>query len=528
MSHTKTRPSANNRRQFLRYTWRGVQTSLSLALLPAKDLFAAPKLGANPFTLGVASGDPTPEGIVLWTRLAPDQANPESLGNAAIPVGWRVAADGRMQQIIASGNAMAPAELAHSVHVEVHGLLPHRDYFYQFNMGGEESALGHFRTAPAADELLSELRFAFATCQDWPSGFYTAYRDMLQNDLDVVFHLGDYTYEYAIFSANRGITVPGVFHKACEDLRTYRLRHTLYKTDPDLQAAHQKFPFVVIWDDHEVANDYSGLAPEFGLPSAEFTTRRAAAYQAYYEHMPIRLSVALNPQAGLRIYRRLRYGRLAEFTMLDDRQYRTDNPCGDGESLRCEAARTGDYTMLGVEQEQWVREGFAHSSSQWNIVAQQLLIAQLEHTTIQPDWFWNDAWDGYPLARQRLLDDVVNTQVTNPVFLTGDWHSTFVNDLKANFEDATSTTIATEFVTPAITSGGDGTPYGPYYAPMIPDNPHIKYYEGDRRGYFKATVTPQRMTVDLRFVTSVERPDGIGYAERSWVVEDGVPGAVPA
>ena len=184
------------------------------------------------------------------------------------------------------------------MHVEVQGLLPRRDYFYQFNMGGEESAIGHFRTAPAANELLSELRFAFVTCQDWPSGFYTAYRDMLQNDLDVVFHLGDYTYEYAIYSTNRGVSVPGVFHKACEDLRTYRLRHALYKTDPDLQAAHQKFPFVVIWDDHEVANDYSGLAPEFALPSPEFTAKRAAAYQAYYEHMPIRLSVALNPLAG--------------------------------------------------------------------------------------------------------------------------------------------------------------------------------------------------------------------------------------
>jgi alkaline phosphatase D len=274
-------------------------------------------------------------------------------------------------------------------------------------------------------------------------------------------------------------------------------------------------------------NDYSGLAPEYGFPSPEFTAKRAAAYQAYYEHMPIRLSVALNPGADLRIYRRLRYGPLAEFTMLDDRQYRSDNPCGDGESLRCDAARTGNYTMLGLEQEQWLREGFARSSSQWNIVAQQLLIAQLEHTTIQPGWFWNDAWDGYPLARQRLLADVVNTQLRNPVFLTGDWHSTFVNDLKTNFDDSASPTIATEFVTPAITSGGDGTPYGPYYAPMIPDNPHIKYYEGDRRGYFKATVTPERMTFDLRFVTSVESPDGIGYPGGAWVVEDGVPGAVP-
>lgn len=184
--------------------------------------------------------------------------------------------------------------------------------------------------------------------------------------------------------------------------------------------------------------------------------------------------------------------------------------------------------MLGLEQERWLSQGFGASTARWNIVAQQLLIAQLEHRTIQPDWFWNDAWDGYPLARKRLLTDVFSTGLHNPVFLTGDWHSTFVNDLKLDFADESAPAIATEFVTPAITSGGDGTPYGPYCAPMIPFNPHIKYYEGDKRGYFKASVTPERMHLDLRFVTSVEDPNGIGYTQASWVVQDGQPGAQPA
>jgi alkaline phosphatase D len=524
----KTQPSSADRRRFLQHIWRTVQGSLALSLFRGEDLAAAPKIGSNPFTLGVASGDPTPDGIVLWTRLAPDPANAASLGKTAIPVGWRVATDPRMRQVVANGIASAPFELAHSVHVELNGLQSRRDYFYQFDVRQEESAIGHFRTAPAPTELAAELRFAFITCQDWPSGYYIAYRDMLQNDLDVVFHLGDYTYEYGIHSTRRGVTVPGVFHRPCEDLTTYRLRHTLYKLDADLQAAHQKFPFVVIWDDHEVANDYSGLAPEYDLPSPDFAVKRAAAYQAYYEHMPIRLAVAQSPGQELRIYRRLRFGALAEFTMLDDRQYRSDNPCGDGESLRCDAARTGNYTMLGTEQEQWAAAGFAQSSTRWNIIAQQLLIAELEHATIQPDWYWNDAWDGYPLARTRLLTDVLDTRLRNPVFLTGDWHSTFVNDLKLDFKDPRANTIATEFVTPAITTGGDGTPYGPYYAPMIPFNPHIKYYEGDRRGYFKASLTPQRMLLDLRFMTSVENPAGFGYTERSFVVEDGVPGAIPA
>jgi alkaline phosphatase D len=241
--------------------------------------------------------------------------------------------------------------------------------------------------------------------------------------------------------------------------------------------------------------------------------------------MPIRLSAAARPRESFRIYRRLNYGRLLEFSLLDDRQYRTDNPCGDGESLRCEAALTGRYTMLGRTQERWLAHGLKQSSARWNVIAQQLLIAELEHATIRPQWYWNDAWDGYPLARQRLLTDVVESGVRNPVFVTGDWHSTFVNDLKVDFKDPSAATVATEFVTPAITSGGDGTPYGPYYAPMIPFNPHIKYYDGDRRGYFTAAVTRRQMRLNLRFVTSVEDPNGFGYTERSWVVEDGAPGA---
>ena len=527
MTQPKTSPSSIDRRRFLKYTWSGVGASLSLALVPGNDLFAAPQFADNPFALGVASGDPTADGIVLWTRLVSVPADPESLGRRTIPIGWRVALDSGMRRVVARGTAAASAALAHSVHVEVEGLQPGRDYFYQFDSGAEESAVGHFRTAPAPHEMAGELRFAFATCQDWPSGFYTAYQDMLTNDLDLVLHLGDYTYEYPIGSTPRG-PVPQGFEEETLDLRTYRLRHTLYKLDGDLQAAHAKFPFAVIWDDHEVANDYSGLAPEYGSPSPEFTARRAAAYQAYYEHMPIRSAVALKPAPGLKIYRRLDYGRLAEFTMLDDRQYRTDNPCGDGESLRCDAALTGQYTMLGQTQERWVARGFAQSTARWNIVAQQLLLAELEHATIQPNYYWNDAWDGYPQARTRLLQDVIDVKVRNPVFLTGDWHSTFVNDLKVDFKDPSAATIATEFVTPAITTGGDGTPYGPYYAPMIPFNPHIRYYEGDRRGYFRATVTPRQMRLDLRFVSTVESPTATAHTEGSWVVEDGVPGAIPA
>ena len=519
-------PSTLDRRRLLRHAWHGVGAGIALALLPGADLTARTRWRANPFTLGVASGDPEPDGAVLWTRLVPEPGDPSALGRRPERVGWRVAADHDMRHVVRRGVARADADLAHSVHVEVDGLRAGRDHWFQFDTGGEESPIGHFRTAPREHETLHELRFAFVTCQDWPSGHYTAYRDMLGRDLDLdlVLHLGDYTYEYAIDGNNRGIPTPEGFGEETVDLRTYRLRHTLHKLDPDLQAIHAAVPFVVVWDDHEVQNDYSGIYPEFSDTSPEFVARRAAAYQAWYEHMPVRRRSLGRHGDELRIYRRLRYGRLAEFTMLDDRQYRSDNPCGDGESLRCDEALLDDYTMLGPAQERWARRGFRRSDARWNIVGQQLLLAELEHLPYEDERYWNDAWDGYPRARQRLLEDVVSSGARNPVFLTGDWHSTFVNDLKLDFKDPASPTVATELVTPAITTGGDGTPYGPYYGPMIEHNPHIRYFEGDRRGYFAATVTADRLEAELRFVTSVEDPGGTGYTERTFTVEDGSPG----
>ncbi len=555
-----------DRRRFLEFTLLGVGSAITAGLVPATaSASSPPRFARNPFTLGVASGDPTATGIVLWTRLAPEPSDPTVLGQQTYPVGWRVARDDQMRRVVARGRARAMAELGHSVHVEVDGLRPGADYFYQFDIRGEESPIGHFRTAPGRREMIDSVAFAVATCQDWPSGYFTAYRDMVQHDLDLVLHLGDYTYEYRFDSANRPMPADP-FRAETIDLPTYRLRHALYKLDPDLQAAHAKFPFAVIWDDHEVANDYSGLAPEYSTPSPAFTARRAAAYQAWYEHMPVRSAFGYGADRGrsdedyqvddaqadaesidrsekegadagrrsgdggrasgeLRIYRRLNFGRLAEFTMLDTRQYRTDNPYGDGESDHNKFPNVGEHSMLGMQQERWVARGFANSRSQWNIVGQGLLLAELRHPPYDvEDRYWNDAWDGYPAARERLFNEVVQTGLSNPVFFAGDWHSTFVNDLKLKFKDAADPVIASEFVTPAITTGGDGTPYGPYYGPMVPFNPHIKYFEGDRRGYLLVNVTEEAMQVDVRFVTKVEQPDGSVYLGKTFIVEDGLPG----
>ena len=232
MSAPRLTSSAVDRRRFLEYVWWGAGSAMAMALLPGGALKAAPRFASNPFTLGVASGDPTSSGIVLWTRLAPDPADPTSLGRAKIPVGWRVARDDSMRHVVAKGKASATPDLAHSVHAEVSGLRSGADYFFQFDSGGEESAVGHFRTAPRRDDWADQLTFAVATCQDVPSGYYTAYRDMVQNDLDLVLHLGDYTYEYGFDAWNRAEPVVAPFNEECFDLRTYRLRHTLHKLDP--------------------------------------------------------------------------------------------------------------------------------------------------------------------------------------------------------------------------------------------------------------------------------------------------------
>jgi len=517
--------AAMDRRRFVNALWASATAATALALVPGDDLAAAP-LGADPFTLGIASGDPTPDGVVLWTRLAPDPLNGGGMKDASVAVRWRVATDRAMTNVVRSGKAVAIPALAHSVHVEVTGLEPDRVYFYQFDYRQEETKVGRFRTAPAAGARLRSLDFAVLTCQNWTDGYYTVLRDVAAQDLDVVFHLGDYLYEYDPRENVRGVRLGERFAGETNTLARYRDQHALYKTDPDLQAAHRAHAFVVIWDDHEVQNDYSGLFPEYdNMPLDVFLARRSAAYQAYYEHMPLRL-----PPRGennrLRIHRSLQFGDLADFVMLDTRQYRTDNPCGDGESDRCDAAFNYRATMLGYDQERWLSRQLFAKRAKWTFVTQGVLVAQLDHVVGKGTRFWNDAWDGYPGARDRLLRDIQASGARNPVVLTGDWHSTFVNDLKLNFGRERAPALATEFVTPAITSGGDGTPYGPYYGPMIPENPHIKYYEGDRRGYFRMALTPASLTAELRFASKVEVADGTVSAVERFTVLDGAPGAV--
>ena len=528
-----------DRRRLVGGAGLGFGVAISAAGFPTRTVgarqatpLATPSLGGSPFGLGIASGDPLPDSVILWTRLALDPLAEDGLGGmdrAPVEVRWELASDDSFGTVVQSGSAVASPDLAHSVHVDVTGLEPGREYVYRFMVGSEVSPVGRTKTAPATGAPLDRVRFALATCQNWEAGYFGAYRHMLQDDLDLVLFLGDYIYEGAD-AGEEGIADGSAIRRhtggETQSLVDYRLRHALYKTDADLQAAHAAFPFVATWDDHEVVNDYAALHDEAGSPEELFAERRAAAYQAYYEHMPLR-AASMPEGPSMPIYRRLTFGDLAEFSVLDTRQYRSDHPCGAGEQAPCDAALDPNYTMLGPQQEQWLLAGLGRSTAQWNVIAQQVLMAELNHREAPNQYFWTDAWDGYVGARNRLLTHLESRQIANPVVVTGDWHCAFVNDLRLDFGDDDSPTVASEFVVTSISSQGDSTGYGDYYGPMIPYNPHIHYFE-DRRGYQRVEITRELWRTDLQMMDTVLTEDAGISTAASYVVESGQPGPKPA
>jgi alkaline phosphatase D len=490
-----------------------------------------PSLPANPFTLGVASGDPLPDAVVLWTRLAPEPLTAsgglDGVGN--VRVGWELAEDAAMQRVVRRGGSVAAADLAHAVHVDARGLRPGREYWYRFTVGDWATEPARTRTAPAAHDAVDAVRFAFCTCQKWEDGFYNAFAHLAEEDLDLVLHLGDYTYEYGIDPATggvRGVTLPAEYAKETVTLDQFRLRHALYKTDSDLQRAHARFPWVTVWDDHEIDNDYTADIPEDGTPPEEFRLRRIAGYQAFYEHLPLRSVARPDRRGNAELYRAITWGPMAEFDVVDTRQYRDDHPCGDGERARCAASFDPGQTMLGDRQERWLGSRLRRNRARWTVLANQVMVTELDHDPGPGTVHWQDSWDGYPAARQRMLEAL--TTQRNPIIITGDWHSTFVNDIKFDYQSGGSPTVATEVITPAITSNGDGPVYGPYYGPMIAWNPHIKYFEGDLKGYVRCRADSRQLEMDVRFVDFVGSPGAGIRTAASFVVEDGQPGAQPA
>jgi alkaline phosphatase D len=477
----------------------------------------------DPFTLGVASGDPLPDGVVLWTRLAPNPLNGGGMEKAPVDVEWLVARDEAMKDVVRSGTSSALPDLAHSLHVEVGGLEPDREYWYRFRAGGAESAAGRTRTTPAAGANPQTARFAFASCQNYAHGYYTAHAHLAQEDLHAVLFLGDYVYE----GNARGQVVREYAKRGWSfSLADYRDRYAQYKTDKDLQAAHAAFPWIVTWDDHEVENNYAGGIDKDDPHNKAALAERAAGYQAFYEHMPVR---APRPQGpDLKLYRSVRYGGLATFFVLDTRQYRSPEVplCREADqtpSGYCPASVDPRRTMLGVDQRGWLLAGLRDSGSPWNFVTQSVRFAQQDSSPDMGKHLFDgvDNWMGYTVDRQMILDQFAGTK--NPVVLSGDSHVNFVYDLKRDFGDPASPTVGTELLGTSISSEGDPFVEQTQFTPPA-KNPQLRFFD-NHRGYVRCTLERTRLTADFRAVSTVRKPTATVSTTATFVVEDGQRGA---
>ncbi|MCC8915249.1 alkaline phosphatase D family protein [Xanthomonas euvesicatoria] len=508
----------------------------SLAAAGLLSPFARASGSADPFTLGVAAGDPLADGFVLWTRLAPRPLDPDGRGGlrAAVPVRWQVASDPQMRTIVRQGETIASPVWGHAVHVELTGLAADRPYWYCFQALGARSPIGSARTLPAAHRTPDAARFGFVSCSHWELGYFSAYRHLAAEQPDLVFFLGDYIYEYTNHGEAAHKIVRPHGSGECLDLAGYRNRYALYRTDPDLQALHAGSACVATWDDHEVQNDYANRwSQDPSIPVDTFLARRAAAYRAFYEHFPLRARHRPHG-ADMRIYRSFDYGQLARFYVLDGRQYRSEQPCPQANGWRgghvvadsCRQRTDPQRTMLGWEQERWLHGGFAQSPARWNVIAQDLLVAPMRQAGRDGVvGHWTDGWDGYPATRERMLDAIANTRLRNPVFWGGDIHSYWVTDLKADPGDDASATLATEFVGTSITS--DGQSNDELHATMAA-NPHVHYVDGQTRGYVSVTLTPGQMETRLQGISDRRDRNATVSTTKRFVVEDGRPGAVEA
>ena len=506
-------PAHTDRRRLLR-----LAAAAATTLWLPRSAWSQPRLADNPFTLGVASGSPAHDGVVLWTRLVSTGLfGGSNLPDAQLTLRWEVAHDEAFTRIAAKGQAQALPELGHSVHVEVAGLDSQRGYFYRFLLGGSGndhvSRTGRTHTLPAPDAQPGRLRLAYASCQRWEHGYFSAWRHLAADAPDAVVFLGDYIYEYP---AAANAVRPGTGTWAIT-LADYRKRYALYKSDADLQAAHAACPWFMTWDDHEVQNDYAGLTTgENGPPVTDFAARRAAAYQAYYEHMPLRAAVLTRALAGLssgaemRIYGQSRFGQLATLNLLDARQYRSAQACTPGgkpgsgtvNPAECAAWLDPARTMLGAEQERWLADSFAHGAGEgvWNLIGQSTLFGPRDFRPGAAQSFWNDGWDGYAPARKRLVDALQKQRVANPVFLGGDVHENWVGHVLADYADAASAPIGVEFCGTSITSRSGSNARA---AAQLAENPHFVFADAERKGYGLVVLTPRRMEVALRAVSDV-------------------------
>ncbi len=499
----------------------GVGVLAAPGILRAQQMFAA-----YPFRLGVAAGEPAANGFVIWTRLAPDPLERHGgMPMAPISVDWQVASDERFTTLVAKGSAIALPELAHSVHVEVDGLLPDRPYWYRFSVGRDRSIAGRARTLPLAGTAIDRLRFGVCGCQNYEDGLFNAYRHLADEDLAFVFHYGDYIYEGRSSPVPVGYDGrPRPFVRAHEgqllyDLDDYRRRYAQYKMDADLQAAHAAHAWFPTFDDHEVENNWVGDLDQGGDPPEVFALRRAAAFQAYYEHMPFRKS-AFPGADGMHIYRRAKVGTLVDLHLLDTRQFRTDQPCDDGFKTYCAGWDDPKAQVMGTAQEAWLGAALKEKRARWNAIAQQVMMMPLDRRTgDEPAPIRNmDSWAGYNVPRERVFSKLAG--LGNAVVLTGDEHQNFAGELRTR--GGAGDAVAVEFVGTSISSGGDGADVRAGAPRILADNAFLKF-SNDRRGYMTCDVTPDRWQTDFRVVDRVSRPDATIATAASFQVEHGTP-----
>jgi len=505
-----------DRRQLL----KSLAAAGGVALLPRIMRAAAP-LPEFPFRLGLSSGFATAASVVLWTRLAPQPDQPDGgMPAADWPLRYEVAADEKFRRIVKRGNAIAAAGFAHSVHQEVTGLAPARDYWYRFIAGDHVSAVARTRTLPAPRAQVERLRIAVACCQNYEHGHFAALRYLAADAPDMVLHLGDYIYEGSPAARSVRAHTGG----RCMTLEDYRRRYALYQCDPALQAAHAAAPWFVTWDDHEVTNDYAG--PLAGRQEDAFLVRRAAAYQAWYEHLPAPPSMA--PRAGaMRIYWRAQLGRLATLHMLDQRQYRSPEACPRPPQLgglrvgpECTDLAAPARSMLGSEQEQWLDDGLHRHPGAWTLLGQGTPFTSINQGTVEAPQYSTDSWSGYPVARQRLVDSLRQARAANPVLLGGDIHVALVAGINAVPERLDTPLVAAEFCATSISSNPQPQAT---FDKWVATNDNLKRLDGTRRGYLSLTLGSRQLRADLVTVDDATRVDAARGVAASYVVEAGNP-----
>ncbi|MGF1475316.1 MAG: alkaline phosphatase D family protein [Geminicoccaceae bacterium] len=500
-------------------TGAGVAAGLSGASL------AQGRFNADPFVLGVASSTPRPHAVTLWTRLAPRPQEPTGgIDPVAVPVDWELASDDAFGEVVARGTGIALPELAHSVRVTVDGLEPGRSYWYRFVAGDAESMTGRTRTLPASDANLNRVRFATTSCQHYEQGLFVAYDRMIEDDPDFVVHLGDF-----IYGVSRGDFRNHSRKEEPATLEDFRLRHALYASDESLKRARASFPFYTVLDNHDALKDVD-------LDPAALV-KRVAAYQAWYEHMPMAGGYTAGA-ASLYSHGGADFGDLLRLTVMDTRQFREDEDlCREfadpdfGFTIyrpACDPVQEEARSMLGAAQEAWVAGRMAGSRQRWNnSFASTVLFSPFAMGHAGDRFVYESSWDYYPANRRRFLASVQDTGLSNPVILSADIHSNWAIDVTENPDDPESRTIGSEFLATSLASGWPPPLDEPIKANLT-NNPHVHHYRGDQRGYMMHEVTPESWTTDMRVVDTILTTDARVSSQARFAVEAGRPGAQKA